>query len=133
LSIKFPFEPSDFCHFRNRIGVGGFEKIFAHKRTNAFGNLKKLQDQALIFRTFPDAPRSIDLGILLYGDLITGEPDLIIPHPRMTECRFVLEPLAEVAPALPQAVKLSGCRRRPEIPRLPDICSAAFYRYCKDW
>ena len=51
-------------------------------------------------RTFPNAPRTLDLDILLYGDRIISAPDLIIPHPRMTERRFVLEPLAEIAPYL---------------------------------
>jgi len=43
-------------------------------------------------------PRSIDIDILLYGDTITDSTDLIIPHPQMQERRFVLEPLAEIAP-----------------------------------
>jgi len=44
----------------------------------------------------PDRP--IDLDLLLFGDLIQHEQDLIIPHPRMHKRRFVLEPLAEIAP-----------------------------------
>jgi 3-oxoacyl-[acyl-carrier protein] reductase len=43
-------------------------------------------------------PRTIDLDILLYGDLIIDEPGLRIPHPRMHERGFVLEPIAEIAP-----------------------------------
>jgi 2-amino-4-hydroxy-6-hydroxymethyldihydropteridine diphosphokinase len=43
-------------------------------------------------------PRPIDLDILLYGDLVLDSPDLTIPHPRLRERRFVLEPLAEIAP-----------------------------------
>jgi 2-amino-4-hydroxy-6-hydroxymethyldihydropteridine diphosphokinase len=43
-------------------------------------------------------PRIIDLDILLYGDTIIDTPDLTIPHPAMTHRRFVLEPLAEIAP-----------------------------------
>ncbi|MBI4602083.1 MAG: 2-amino-4-hydroxy-6-hydroxymethyldihydropteridine diphosphokinase [Planctomycetes bacterium] len=42
-------------------------------------------------------PRTIDLDILLYGDLVVRAPDLEIPHPRMLERVFVLEPAAEVA------------------------------------
>lgn len=49
-------------------------------------------------RTVQDGPRPIDLDILLYGDRIISEPGLEIPHPRMLEREFVLEPLAELAP-----------------------------------
>lgn len=45
-----------------------------------------------------DLPRIIDLDILLYGDLVTGEADLVIPHPRMHRRSFVLRGLAEIAP-----------------------------------
>ena len=43
-------------------------------------------------------PRVIDIDILLFGNLIVDEPGLTIPHPAMHERRFVLEPLAEIAP-----------------------------------
>ena len=42
--------------------------------------------------------RLIDLDLLLYGDAVSSTPDLVIPHPRMHLRRFVLEPLAEIAP-----------------------------------
>ena len=45
-------------------------------------------------------PRTCDLDLLLYGDEEIDTPDLTIPHPRMHERRFVLEPLAEIAPDL---------------------------------
>jgi 2-amino-4-hydroxy-6-hydroxymethyldihydropteridine diphosphokinase len=46
----------------------------------------------------PLGPRTLDLDLLLYGDASTNEAGLQIPHPRMHERRFVLEPLAELAP-----------------------------------
>jgi 2-amino-4-hydroxy-6-hydroxymethyldihydropteridine diphosphokinase len=51
-------------------------------------------------RTEPNAPRTLDLDIVLYGDLIRHRPDPIVPHPRMHERRFVLQPLADIAPDL---------------------------------
>jgi len=51
-------------------------------------------------RTTPKGPRVIDLDILLFGDAVVDVPGLEIPHPRMGERRFVLEPLAELAPEL---------------------------------
>ncbi len=45
-------------------------------------------------------PRTIDLDLLLYGSETIDEPGLTVPHPRLAERRFVLEPLAELAPLL---------------------------------
>ncbi len=49
-------------------------------------------------RMFRGAPRTLDIDILFYDNLVLERPNLIIPHPRMTGRRFVLEPLAEIAP-----------------------------------
>jgi 2-amino-4-hydroxy-6-hydroxymethyldihydropteridine diphosphokinase len=43
-------------------------------------------------------PRTIDIDILLFGDTVIDSPELTIPHPAMQQRRFVLEPLAEIAP-----------------------------------
>ncbi len=51
-------------------------------------------------RGIPNAPRTIDIDILFYGDQVIETPDLTIPHPRMTERAFVLIPLVEIAPDL---------------------------------
>lgn len=51
-------------------------------------------------RPYARAPRTLDLDLILLGDVVLDEPDLIIPHPRFRERRFVLEPLAEIAPDL---------------------------------
>ncbi|HWH06741.1 MAG TPA: 2-amino-4-hydroxy-6-hydroxymethyldihydropteridine diphosphokinase [Gaiellaceae bacterium] len=45
-------------------------------------------------------PRTLDLDLLLHGDAVLDEPGLTLPHPRLHERRFVLEPLAELAPDL---------------------------------
>jgi 2-amino-4-hydroxy-6-hydroxymethyldihydropteridine diphosphokinase len=45
-------------------------------------------------------PRTLDVDLLLVGDLVVDEPDLVVPHPRMWQRRFVLAPLAELAPEL---------------------------------
>ena len=45
-------------------------------------------------------PRTVDLDLLVYGDEIVDEPGLSVPHPRLHERRFALEPLSELAPEL---------------------------------
>ena len=47
-----------------------------------------------------NAPRTLDLDLILLGDAVVEEPGLVVPHPRFRERRFVLEPLAAVAPEL---------------------------------
>jgi 2-amino-4-hydroxy-6-hydroxymethyldihydropteridine diphosphokinase len=49
-------------------------------------------------RLFPNAPRTLDLDILLFDSRIIEEKDLIIPHPRLMDRKFVLEPFAQIAP-----------------------------------
>lgn len=48
-------------------------------------------------RPHPDAPRTLDLDLILYGDAVIDEPGLRVPHPRFRDRAFVLEPLAELA------------------------------------
>ncbi len=68
-------------------------------------------------RTFRGAPRMLDLDILFYGNHIIATERLMIPHPRVAERRFVLEPLAQIAPeyvhpVLRQTIEslLASCR-----------------------
>jgi len=51
-------------------------------------------------RVVAKGPRTIDIDILLFGESVVSTDELQIPHPRMAARRFVLEPLAELAPAL---------------------------------
>ena len=55
-------------------------------------------------RPYANAPRTLDLDLILFGDAVIDEPGLVVPHPRFRERRFVLAPLAEIAPELRDAV-----------------------------
>ena len=55
-------------------------------------------------RTVRWGPRTIDLDLLLYGNAVINEDSLIVPHPAMTERRFVLQPLSDIAPDLAHPV-----------------------------
>ncbi len=57
-----------------------------------------IEDRLGRTRTLRWGPRTIDLDILLYGDLMMSQPDVVIPHPLMAARKFVLAPLAEIAP-----------------------------------
>ncbi len=48
-------------------------------------------------RSFPNAPRTLDVDVIFYGDRVSREADLVLPHPRWRERGFVLAPLAEIA------------------------------------
>jgi 2-amino-4-hydroxy-6-hydroxymethyldihydropteridine diphosphokinase len=52
-------------------------------------------------RRGPGPDRPLDIDIILFGDILIEEPDLVIPHPRFRERLFVLVPMADVAPDLP--------------------------------
>ncbi len=69
-----------------------------------------LEREAGRTRTVRWGPRTLDVDVLLVGDLVVDEPDLIVPHPRLWERRFVVAPLAELAPDLvpPGAVDRAG-------------------------
>ena len=51
-------------------------------------------------RPYVNAPRTLDLDLILLGDVLLEEPGLVVPHPSFRERRFVLEPLAAVAPEM---------------------------------
>jgi 2-amino-4-hydroxy-6-hydroxymethyldihydropteridine diphosphokinase len=62
------------------------------------GVLQGIEQQFGRVRTEKDGPRTLDLDLLLYGDLVHAAAELTVPHPRLTQRSFVLEPLAEIAP-----------------------------------
>jgi 2-amino-4-hydroxy-6-hydroxymethyldihydropteridine diphosphokinase len=68
--------------------------------------LQKIEQKAGRNRPYLNAPRTLDLDILLYGDAEIQTETLTIPHPRMWQRAFVLVPLAEIAPQLVSAERL---------------------------
>ncbi|MDX1984929.1 MAG: 2-amino-4-hydroxy-6-hydroxymethyldihydropteridine diphosphokinase [Bryobacteraceae bacterium] len=62
--------------------------------------LKSIEQAMGRKRTVRNGPRPIDIDILFYGSAVIRAPELVVPHPRMEERRFVLDPLAEIAPDL---------------------------------
>ena len=78
--------------------------------------LQRLERGAGRQRPYRNAPRTLDLDILLYGSAIIDSPQLVVPHPRMNNRAFVLVPLAEIAPWLVSigaldAVSAQACRK----------------------
>jgi 2-amino-4-hydroxy-6-hydroxymethyldihydropteridine diphosphokinase len=69
-------------------------------------------------RSFANAPRTLDLDLLLYDEASINTPGLVVPHPRMHERSFVLQPLLEIAPAAqvpgrgPAAACLAACAQQ---------------------
>ena len=61
-------------------------------------------------RSFPNAARTLDLDMLLFGNATIQSPALTVPHPRMHERAFVLKPLLEIAPELPLRKQLVSCK-----------------------
>lgn len=59
-------------------------------------------------RPYRNAPRTLDLDLLLYGDLMLDTPRLTLPHPRLGERAFVLRPLLEIAPELAHLAAAGG-------------------------
>lgn len=70
--------------------------------------LQALELQSGRERPFKNAPRTLDLDIIFYGDLLLNTPELTLPHPRWHERAFVLQPLAEVWPERVSSAQLAA-------------------------
>ena len=70
--------------------------------------LQAIENEAGRERPYRNAPRTLDMDLLLYGSGRIDSPRLAVPHPRMNERAFVLVPLAEIAPALVGATSLAA-------------------------
>ncbi len=75
-------------------------------------------------RPYPNAPRTLDLDLLLYGSASMDSAHLVVPHPRMWQRAFVLVPLAEIAPGLVSDLQLKVVRSQ----RIEMISGLGFWR-----
>ena len=73
-------------------------------------HLQQLEDAAGRERSYINAPRTLDLDLLLYGCACIDSAQLTVPHPRMWQRAFVLMPLAEIAPHQVNATQLDGVK-----------------------
>ena len=74
--------------------------------------LQALENRAGRARPYRNAPRTLDLDLLLYGGQAINTPTLVVPHPRMLQRAFVLVPLAEIAPQRVTASDLLAVSRQ---------------------
>lgn len=81
-------------------------------------NLEQIETRAGRERPYQNAPRTLDLDLLLYGSASIHSPRLVVPHPRMFDRAFVLLPLAEIAPDKVSAAQLDEVGGQ-SIKRLP--------------
>ena len=80
--------------------------------------LQAIEQDAGRERPYRNAPRTLDLDVLLYGSEVLSTPTLTVPHPRMNERAFVLLPLADLAPGLVSQAALDAVADQ-RITRLP--------------
>ncbi|HJZ95771.1 MAG TPA: 2-amino-4-hydroxy-6-hydroxymethyldihydropteridine diphosphokinase [Candidatus Solibacter sp.] len=97
VSPIYETEPVDYA------GQAWFLNLIAEVRTELsprelLAKTQAIEQELGRVRTIAKGPRTIDIDILLFGDAVVRESDLEIPHPRMAERRFVLRPLADIAP-----------------------------------
>jgi 2-amino-4-hydroxy-6-hydroxymethyldihydropteridine diphosphokinase len=91
------------------VGVSGPQPVFLNAAVvgQTMMSARALLDTLLAIerargreRPYAKAPRTLDLDLILFGDVVIDEPGLTVPHPRFREREFVLGPLAEIAPTL---------------------------------
>jgi 2-amino-4-hydroxy-6-hydroxymethyldihydropteridine diphosphokinase len=97
VSAFYETEPVDFLQqgwFLNCVVEGETELAAG----DLLSRLRAIEAQMGSKKVIAKGPRILDIDILLYGDETIATPELQVPHPRMTQRRFVLVPLAEIAP-----------------------------------
>jgi 2-amino-4-hydroxy-6-hydroxymethyldihydropteridine diphosphokinase len=106
-----------------------FWNLVVRARTNLepaalLARLQQIESELGRVRSFRNAPRTIDLDILTYDELVLKTPELEIPHPRLRERSFVLYPLAEIAPDFRHPVTreaVSALAAQPDLTRADPI------------
>jgi 2-amino-4-hydroxy-6-hydroxymethyldihydropteridine diphosphokinase len=93
-----PWGPVPQGHYLNQV-LRGATELKPHDLLDRLMQIERALGRDRV-REKRFGPRTIDLDILLYGDDVVREPDLVIPHPRMMERPFVLVPLTEIGPEL---------------------------------
>jgi len=99
-SSRYDTEPVDVVGDQQRYlnaAVVGRTRLGA---TDLIEKMQQIEDERGRERPYLNAPRTLDLDLILYGDTVMSEPTVVVPHPRFRERLFVLEPLAEIAPGL---------------------------------
>jgi len=99
ISPVYETEPVDYTNQR------WFLNLVAEAETSLFpvqllAHISRIERTLGRVRTVPKGPRTIDIDVLLYGQRVVRSARLEIPHPRMADRRFVLTPLADLAPDL---------------------------------
>ena len=91
--------------------INAVVEISCHQPANLLlEQLQKIEQKAGRARPYLNAPRTLDLDMLLYGDAQIQTETLTVPHPRMWQRAFVLVPLAEIAPGLVGDESLEGVK-----------------------
>jgi len=110
VSPIYETEPLD-CPFDQQPYLNAVAELWTCLSPRALLELgRSIEERAMRIRTVRNGPRTIDVDVLLVGDQVVSEADLIIPHPRMWERRFVLEPMSVIAPDLVDS-DLLNCSR----------------------
>jgi len=92
---------------------------------NLLDALQAIEHQAGRLRSYVNAPRSLDLDLLFYGEAVIQSPRLTVPHPRWRERAFVLYPLADICPGLVHVDMLAAVQGQP-IERLVETQTQGF-------
>ena len=106
MSAVYESEPwgfDDSCYFLNQ-AIAIETELVPHALLETVKRIEQTLGRMPTRKRSSYQARTIDIDILLYGNLVINAPELVIPHPRMIERMFVLQPMAELAPDLEHPV-----------------------------